>query len=131
MVNNSTPSSDNPSAPVTNLSVADWSRFMAVNLRWPLIYNKAAVPPLNERGYGKINNIGSTPPTWWDYRADSTISPPRAAKFTSNRKTYLLIDTGGQPVANSAERTLNGHRKSNIYGRLDCEGALCWTANSH
>jgi len=60
LVNNAALGSNIPPVPVTELSVADWDRFMAVNLRGPFICTKAVVAPMKERGYGKIINIGST-----------------------------------------------------------------------
>lgn len=46
-------------------------------------------------------------------------------------KTYILIDAQGQAFASPAKGTLGGHRKSKIYGRLDCAGALRWIARGH
>ncbi|MBT5837631.1 MAG: metal-binding protein [Rhodospirillaceae bacterium] len=46
-------------------------------------------------------------------------------------KTYTLIDAQGQAFASPAKGTLGGHRKSKIYGRLDCAGALRWIAKGH
>ena len=37
---------------------------------------------------------------------------------------YWLLDAHGQPVASDQPGLLGGHRRSKIYGRLDCPGAL-------
>jgi len=39
-------------------------------------------------------------------------------------KTYRLIGASGRPYDSAAKGTLGGHRRSKIYGRLDCPGAL-------
>jgi methylphosphotriester-DNA--protein-cysteine methyltransferase len=40
------------------------------------------------------------------------------------RRTYTLIGADGAPFASPIPGTLGGHRKSKIYGRLDCRAAL-------
>jgi hypothetical protein len=39
-------------------------------------------------------------------------------------KTYRLIGSDGRPHDSVTKGTLGGHRRSKIYGRLDCPGAL-------
>ncbi len=39
-------------------------------------------------------------------------------------KIYWLLDAHGQPFASDHPGLLGGHRRSKIYGRLDCPGAL-------
>src|SRR5581483_7960371 len=39
-------------------------------------------------------------------------------------KTYRLIGADGRPYESLTKGTLGGHRRSKIYGRLDCPGAL-------
>jgi methylphosphotriester-DNA--protein-cysteine methyltransferase len=39
-------------------------------------------------------------------------------------RTWILIGTDGKPYKSDVPGTLGGHRKSRIYGRLDCPGAL-------
>ncbi len=46
-------------------------------------------------------------------------------------KTYRLIDADGTPVESARPGTLGGHRRTKIYGRLDCPGALRWLAKGH
>jgi hypothetical protein len=41
-----------------------------------------------------------------------------------SEKTYRLIGADGQPYDSPTKGTLGGHRRSKIYGRLDCPGAL-------
>lgn len=38
--------------------------------------------------------------------------------------SYHLIGSDGAPYASSEPGTLGGHRRTHIYGRLDCPGAL-------
>jgi methylphosphotriester-DNA--protein-cysteine methyltransferase len=37
---------------------------------------------------------------------------------------YTLLDASGVPYESDVPGTLGGHRRSKIYGRLDCPGAL-------
>ena len=39
-------------------------------------------------------------------------------------KTYRLIGTDGRSFDSAIKGALGGHRRSKIYGRLDCPGAL-------
>ena len=39
-------------------------------------------------------------------------------------KKYRLIDGGGKPILSTRPGALGGHRRSRIYGRLDCPAAL-------
>jgi hypothetical protein len=43
-------------------------------------------------------------------------------------KTYTLLGPNGRPYPSQAPGTLGGHRRSKIYGRLDCPSALRWIA---
>jgi NAD(P)-dependent dehydrogenase (short-subunit alcohol dehydrogenase family) len=47
-------------APVAELSVADWDRILAVNLRGPFVMSKLALAAMTARGAGHIVNIVST-----------------------------------------------------------------------
>jgi methylphosphotriester-DNA--protein-cysteine methyltransferase len=44
---------------------------------------------------------------------------------------YRLIGPDGVEVPSDVKGTLGGHRRSRIYGRLDCPGALWWIARGH
>lgn len=44
---------------------------------------------------------------------------------------YTLTGIDGQPYASRTPGTLGGHRRSKIYGRLDCSSALRWIARGH
>ena len=44
---------------------------------------------------------------------------------------YTLIGADGVPYASERPGTLGGHRRTRIYGRLDCAGALRWIARGH
>lgn len=44
------------------------------------------------------------------------------------RTTYTLIGRDGRPHESTAPGTLGGHRRTKVYGRLDCPGALRWIA---
>ncbi len=39
-------------------------------------------------------------------------------------KTYTLLDRDGRPYESDTPGTLGGHRRSKVYGRLDCPTAL-------
>ena len=43
-------------------------------------------------------------------------------------KTYTLLDRDGRPYESNTPGTLGGHRRSKVYGRLDCPTALRWIA---
>jgi methylphosphotriester-DNA--protein-cysteine methyltransferase len=38
--------------------------------------------------------------------------------------SYALIGTDGRPYESDTHGTLGGHRRTKVYGRLDCPGAL-------
>lgn len=40
------------------------------------------------------------------------------------KRIWTLLDRTGHPYESAAPGTLGGHRRSRIYGRLDCPGAL-------
>ena len=46
-------------------------------------------------------------------------------------KTYNLIGADGKVYESATKGTLGGHRKSKIYGALDCQGAARWIARGH
>jgi hypothetical protein len=46
-------------------------------------------------------------------------------------KRYRLIGPDGAEHLSSLPGTLGGHRRSRIYGRLDCPSALRWLAKGH
>jgi methylphosphotriester-DNA--protein-cysteine methyltransferase len=39
-------------------------------------------------------------------------------------RSYTLLDSNRRPYLSATPGTLGGHRRSRIYGRLDCPGAL-------
>ena len=43
-------------------------------------------------------------------------------------KTYTLLGVDGKPYQSSTPGLLGGHKKLNIYGRLDCPSALRYIA---
>ena len=43
-------------------------------------------------------------------------------------KAYTLIGADGRPYSSPTPGLLGGHRRSKVYGRLDCPGALRWIA---
>ncbi len=46
-------------------------------------------------------------------------------------RTYTLLGPDGRPYLSSAPGTLGGHRRSRLYGRLDCPSALRAIARGH
>ncbi len=59
LVNNAALFANLHDTPVTEISVSDWDRVMAVNLRGPFLMAKHVVPLMRQAGGGKIINIGS------------------------------------------------------------------------
>lgn len=49
----------------------------------------------------------------------------------SQHRQYTLIGADGRPYQSDEPGALGGHRRSKIYGRLDCPGALRWIARGH
>ena len=46
-------------------------------------------------------------------------------------KLYRLVGADGGEILSSVPGTLGGHRRSKVYGRLDCPSALRWIARGH
>ena len=59
LVNNAALFTQVQRAPVTEISVAEWDRVMAVNIRGPWLCCKHAIAHMREAGSGKIINISS------------------------------------------------------------------------
>lgn len=47
------------------------------------------------------------------------------------QKNYRLIDETGRACESPTPGTIGGHRRSRIFGRLDCPNALRWLARGH
>jgi len=45
--------------------------------------------------------------------------------------SFTLLGADGAPLASEEPGTLGGHRRTRIYGRLDCPSALRWIAKGH
>ena len=46
-------------------------------------------------------------------------------------KTYRLVGPDGVELLSTSPGTLGGHRRTRVYGRLDCPGAVRWIAKGH
>lgn len=46
-------------------------------------------------------------------------------------RSYTLLDRAGRRFESDVPGTLGGHRRTRIYGRLDCPNALRWLAKGH
>ena len=44
---------------------------------------------------------------------------------------YTLIGADSRPYASERPGTLGGHRRTKVYGRVDCAGAMRWIARGH
>ena len=44
---------------------------------------------------------------------------------------YTLLGADGKPYESPEPGTLGGHRRTKVYGRLDCAGAARWIAKGH
>ncbi len=53
------------------------------------------------------------------------------AHDASGSKRYILLGADRQPYASGLRGKLGGHRRSRVYGRLDCPGALRWIEKGH
>lgn len=60
LINNAADLALGKQAPFDEISVEDWDRLMAVNLRGPFLCCRAAVPEMRKQQYGKIINICSS-----------------------------------------------------------------------
>lgn len=47
------------------------------------------------------------------------------------QKLHRLTGADGTDVLSNVPGTLGGHRRSRVYGRLDCPSALRWIAKGH
>jgi hypothetical protein len=56
---------------------------------------------------------------------------PRSPGVDTGARTWTLIGRDGRPYDSPVPGMLGGHRRSRIYGRLDCPGALRWIARGH
>jgi hypothetical protein len=64
-------------------------------------------------------------------RAENAVSQERVAASWRGMKRYRLIGRDGLEVVSDRPGTLGGHRRSKVYGRLDCPSALRWIARGH
>ncbi len=55
----------------------------------------------------------------------------RCGVVRSVERTWTLIGRDGKPYVSRTPGTFGGHRRSRIYGRLDCPGALRWIARGY
>jgi len=49
----------------------------------------------------------------------------------SSSRTYTLLGPDRKPIDSRTPGTLGGHRRTRLYGRLDCPGALRAIARGH
>jgi methylated-DNA-[protein]-cysteine S-methyltransferase len=49
----------------------------------------------------------------------------------ARHRRYTLLGADSVPYRSHEPGTLGGHRRSRVYGRLDCAGALRWLAKGH
>jgi methylphosphotriester-DNA--protein-cysteine methyltransferase len=49
----------------------------------------------------------------------------------STTKPYKLVGPDGKQVLSETPGALGGHRRTRLYGRLDCPSALRWLAKGH
>jgi len=45
--------------------------------------------------------------------------------------SFTLVGADGRAYASEVPGTLGGHRRTRVYGRLDCPSALGWIAKGH
>lgn len=59
LINNAAYGSNIPPVSIRDLSVDDWDKALAVNLRGPFLCSREVSPHMEQRGWGKIINVGS------------------------------------------------------------------------
>jgi hypothetical protein len=61
-----------------------------------------------------------------EYRTRKTSAPGISSRLLPEllSQTWTLVGPDGEPYASDQPGTLGGHRRSRIYGRLDCPAAL-------
>ena len=60
--------------------------------------------------------------------ASDSQTDPASRSPGMARKPYRLVGGDGREVLSETPGTLGGHRRTRVYGRLDCPGALRWIA---
>ncbi len=104
--------------PAEELTLADWDRVLAVNLRAPFALAKAAFPFMRRAGGGTIVNVSSVAGKWgW---ADASVYC--ASKFGLTGLTQAL----------AAEGKPHGIRVSVLYpGGMATQWGTAWTPEDH
>ena len=68
-------------------------------------------------------------------RSSFPVPPPCSGRLApctlEGVKTYTLLGRDGHPYQSPRPGTLGGHRRTKVYGRLDCPTALRWIAKGH
>lgn len=53
-----------PSGPLEELTIEDWDRVIAVNLRAPFLFTQRVLPGMKERGWGRVINFAGLSMLW-------------------------------------------------------------------
>jgi NAD(P)-dependent dehydrogenase (short-subunit alcohol dehydrogenase family) len=100
--------------PITELTVGQWDKVLAVNLRAPFLLSKAALPIMKEQGGGHIVNISSTA----GKRAWANAAAYHASKWGLIGFTRAL-GVEGRPFNIRATLIVPGGMQTPFFDRLD------------
>ena len=66
-----------------------------------------------------------------DVKMQPRMTPQRMRKRPWMENHYTLIGSDGLPYESRRPGRFGGHRRTKIYGRLDCPGARYWISKGH
>ncbi|MGL5857736.1 MAG: Ada metal-binding domain-containing protein [Angustibacter sp.] len=56
---------------------------------------------------------------------------PAAYLTIGGSREWVLLDAAGRPYTSSVPGAVGGHRRTKVYGRLDCPAARRWLARGY
>jgi hypothetical protein len=76
-----------------------------------------------------VANLAAAVQSW--YAASWRLTVGVAVPFSRSMKRYRLIGWNGVEHSSATRGTLGGHRRTKVYGRLDCPSALRSIGRGH
>jgi 3-oxoacyl-[acyl-carrier protein] reductase len=95
-----------PHIPLADLGVADWNRVMAINVTGAMLAIQACVPPMTERGYGRIVLTSSI--------TGSVVGQPGYAHYGASKAAMLGLMRSAALELAAAGITINAVLPGNI-----------------